>query len=232
MDQPTVTILQDLARAYRAGAPPAQPFTVQFEIEPEPQCWHVRFDSEPAPTVEPGASQEARFTCLLSRATLERLVAGDLAPLTAAGRTRLSEPAPLDFRLPEGLSLTPAVQSQLIDFAQRFFNPTSPQRVRLGEDHTRPIHGGHAVAMFYGTGFRSAWYLLQPGERLNAPGDTDPFAQAFVFLSGRGRARIGDQSLNVQANEAYYVPPGAQHIVWNDKEQPLTLLYLAWGEGA
>jgi mannose-6-phosphate isomerase-like protein (cupin superfamily) len=86
--------------------------------------------------------------------------------------------------------------------------------------------------MFYGKGFRSAWYLLEKGDQLNEPGDTNPFPQAFIFLSGEGRARIGGKDLTVKLNEAYLIPPDTEHIIWNDREEPLTLIFLAWGEGA
>ncbi len=225
-------MLQDLAEAYHDQAAQEWGGIVGFDLGPEGGSWHVVLDAEEDPTVQEGPHAETRFTFVLSPETLARLHQGDLSPLTAAGREQLSDPAPLDFRLGAGLDFSPEVYRELITFMQRFFNPSSPERVFLGAEHARKIHGGHAVAMFYGEGFRSAWYLLQKGERLNAPGDTNPFPQAFIFLSGEGRAQIGEEPVDVRANEAYYIPPGAEHMVWNEAEEPLTLVFLAWGEGA
>jgi mannose-6-phosphate isomerase-like protein (cupin superfamily) len=70
------------------------------------------------------------------------------------------------------------------------------------------------------------------GQRLNAPGDTAPFPQAFIFVSGKGFAMIGEATVRVQAGEAYYDPPGADHEVWTECAEPLELIFLAWGEGA
>lgn len=74
--------------------------------------------------------------------------------------------------------------------------------------------------------------MVKPGERLNEPGDRNPFPQAFVFIAGEGWTTIGDQTVRVRAGEAYYVPPNAEHIVWTERDEPLVLIYLAWGEGA
>ena len=224
-------ILQALTDAYHAQMSPDDELTVQFEIEGE-GTWHVMFGGEAPPEVQPGARLDALFIFALAPETLARLYNGDLAPLTAAGRAHISESAPLDFRLREDLSLTHDVYVDLVTFMQRFFNPSTPERVELDEEHARKIHGGNAVALFYGSGFRSAWYLLRKGERLNAPEDTNPFPQAFIFLSGQGRAQIGEETVTVRASEAYYIPPHQKHVVWNERDEPLTLIFLAWGEGS
>ena len=231
-DNASVEILQALAEHYAGVVTLGPKLVLQFDLAPEEGMWHVVLAEGQTPEVQVGPHADARFVFVLSRETLARLHAGDVAPLTAAGRAHIMDPAPLDFRLGAGVTLTPAVYAELIAFTQRFFNTSEPRRILLGEAHARIVHGGHAVAMFYDPGFRSAWYLLRQGERLNAPGDTNPYPQAFVFLSGEGRAKIGEHEITVRANEAYHIPPHTEHIVWNDCAEPLTLLFMAWGEGA
>ncbi|MFO8036588.1 MAG: cupin domain-containing protein [Anaerolineales bacterium] len=225
-------LLQDLVAAYHDLRGEEVAWVVAFDLQPEGGTWHVVLGGEKPPKVKEGHHAKARFIFVLSPETLTRLYTGDLSPLTAAGREQISEPAPLDFRLGEGLEMSPKVYRELITFIQRFFNVSSPERIHLGIEHARTIHGGHAVALFYDQGFRSAWYMLREGERLNAPGDTNPFPQAFIFLSGEGRAKIGEDTVRVQAGEAYYIPPQSEHLVWNEREEPLTLIFLAWGKEA
>jgi len=86
--------------------------------------------------------------------------------------------------------------------------------------------------MFYHTGFRSAWYQIDKGDQINNEGDTNPFPQAFVITQGQGYAKIGDISQKVSAGNAYFIPPDSDHVLWNDEETPLQLIYLAWGEKA
>lgn len=225
-------LLAKLAQSYQQKAAFDSDFIVQFVFQPEHEIWHIQFAPEQAPIINKGASEAARFIFLLAPEILEKLSQGEISPLTAAGRAHISESAPLDFKLGEGLSLTTEIYLELIEFAQRFFNAASPECIRFGIEHARVVHGGNAVAMFYGKGFRSAWYQLSPGEKLNEPGDTNPFPQAFVFLSGQGKAQIGSKKITVQQNQAYFIPPHQEHIVWNDQEEALTLIFLAWGEGA
>ena len=30
----------------------------------------------------------------------------------------------------------------------------------------------------------------------------------------------------------YYIPPGTEHIFWNEWDDPLIMIFIAWGEGA
>jgi mannose-6-phosphate isomerase-like protein (cupin superfamily) len=225
-------ILQSMARAYHKKNPQHTHGIIQFEIDPPGETWHLNMQSEQEPGLQQGMDAHTRFTVITSDDILIKLYNGEIAPLTAAGRARISDPAPLDFRLAEGVLLTPEVYAEIISFVQRFFNVTPPERILLGEQHTRYVHGGNAVALYYHPGFRSAWYTLKKGEQLNEQGDSNPFHQAFIFLSGRARLRIGSQEIYVTPNQAFYIPPSTEHIVWAESDDPLTLIFLAWGGGA
>jgi len=74
--------------------------------------------------------------------------------------------------------------------------------------------------------------MLKKGERLNEPGDTNPFPQTFIFIEGEGFAKIGDQTVKVKAGESYYVSPNSDHIVWTNSKEPFVLIWVGWGEGA
>ena len=74
--------------------------------------------------------------------------------------------------------------------------------------------------------------MVKRGQRLNEPGDTNPFPQAFVIISGAGFAKIGPDTVRVRANEAYYIPPLSDHVLWTLDDEPVVLIWMAWGEGA
>jgi mannose-6-phosphate isomerase-like protein (cupin superfamily) len=152
--------------------------------------------------------------------------------MTAAAKTKISDYAPLNWKLPEGLKLTPEIMAKIYFFVQHFFNWRVPEKILLGEKYSRVVHGGHAVPLYYYPGLRSAWYLLRKGERLNEPGDTNPFPQAFIFIKGEGFAKIGDKTIEVKAGESYYIPPDSDHVVWTENDEPLVFIWLAWGKGA
>ncbi len=225
-------VLQEMAASFSCRIPEDFSLRVQLDIRPDTGTWHVIAEPGGRVTVSPGSDQQPQVILVMTEGTLRTIRSGQMAALTAAAKTAISDPAPLDYRLGPGQSFTPQLYADMLVFLQHFFNLTEPERILLGESHSRKVHGANVVALFYQPGFRSAWYLVQKGEQLNEPGDTDPFPQAFVFVSGEGWATIGDTTLSVRANEAYYVPPGSEHIVWTDSEEPLSLLWLAWGEEA
>ena len=44
--------------------------------------------------------------------------------------------------------------------------------------------------------------------------------------------KIGEKTIAINANETYFIPPNSDHVFWTDEEEPLVLIWLAWGEGA
>lgn len=225
-------MLHQMAESYRRRISDDLTLAVQIDVEPDRRPWHVLVEPGRRVTVAQGPHARAPFTLVVAEATLRSIFAGEVTALTAAARASMSDPAPLDFEMGEGVQLTPDRYAAMLGFIQRFFDTSEPQRIPLGETHARPVHGAHAIPLYYHPGFRSAWYLVKKGERLNEPGDANPFPQAFVFISGEGWATIGDQTVAVRAGEAYYVPPGSDHVVWTESEEPLALIFLAWGQGA
>ena len=98
------------------------------------------------------------------------------------------------------------------------------------------VHGGHAIPIFYQKteeiGVRSAWYQINKGEQVNEVGDTNPFPQYFIINTGKGLAKIGKDTIHLNPGEAHYVPPNHDHIFWNEFEEPLIMIFIAFGEGA
>ncbi len=225
-------ILQEMASYFATRIADDFALRVQFDIGPDGGSWHVIVEPGCRVTVSPGLDPRSQVILVTTEEILRKIYSGQMTALTAAAKSSISDAAPLDYRLGEGQSITPQLYADMLVFLQRFFNCTEPERVLFGEAQSRKVHGANVVALFYQRGFRSAWYLVKKGDRLNEPGETNPFPQAFVFISGDGRAKIGDETLPVRAGEAYLVPPGSEHIVWTERDEPLTLLWLAWGEGA
>jgi mannose-6-phosphate isomerase-like protein (cupin superfamily) len=48
--------------------------------------------------------------------------------------------------------------------------------------------------------------------------------EIYLFTSGSGRMRLGDEERPVQAGDCVVIPPGTTHKLWADEEQPLVLL--------
>jgi mannose-6-phosphate isomerase-like protein (cupin superfamily) len=162
--------------------------------------------------------------------TLEDIYTGKMTAFTAAGKAHISDEAPLDFKFASDFK--PENLKDAYYFLIHFFNRHEPEKISLGEKHSRVIHGAHAIPLYYYPGFRSAWYQINKEQKMNEPGDTNPFPQAVIIIEGEGKAKIGDKKITIKANESYFIPPNSDHVFWTEKEQSLVLIWLAWGEGA
>ncbi len=225
-------MLQDMADGFSRKVSEELELRIELEIQEGPGPWHVIVEPGCRVTVSPGSDPQSQTILVLTERTLRKLYTGQMTGLTAAAKASASDPAPLEYRLGPGQSFSPQLYADMLSFLQHFFTCTEPERILLDAEHSRKVHGAKVVALFYQPGFRSAWYQVEKGQQLNDPGDTNPFPQAFVFISGAGWAKIGEATFPVQAGEAYFVPPGSDHVVWTDEDEPVTLLWLAWGEGA
>ena len=228
----TYLILQKMADQFRDKIGDRYSIIAQFDIQATGDTWHLSVEPGKSVTISEGPCDSAQYRFSVNPDTLMLIASGGMTGMTAAAKASGTDRAPLDLQLAEGMELTPEVRSQLYTFMQHFFNPTTPEKILLGREHARPVHGAPAVALYYAPGFRSAWYTVKKGERLNEPGDTNPFPQAFVIIEGGGSAKIGESTLEVKAGESYYIPPGSDHVLWTDSDNPLVVIWLAWGEGA
>ncbi|HWD66077.1 MAG TPA: cupin domain-containing protein [Solirubrobacteraceae bacterium] len=48
--------------------------------------------------------------------------------------------------------------------------------------------------------------------------------EIYLFTSGSGRMRLGDQERTVQAGDCVVIPPTVPHKLWADAQAPLVLL--------
>jgi len=206
--------------------------TVQFDFKDLKQSWHVIVEKGKKVTVGKGPYQEAQLFFFTTAEILHLIYQGKMTSMTACGKAEGSDYAPLDLKLAESLEFSPQIRALFYTFIQHFFNPSVPEKIPLGEEYSRVVHGAQVIPLYYYPGFRSAWYLLKKGEKLNQPGDTNPFPQGFIFIQGEGFAKIGDDTVEVKEGESYYIPPNSDHVVWTDSEVPLILIWLAWGDGA
>lgn len=202
---------------------------VRFHIQDADESYTViAKDGEVTVQGSSDINVDASFTT--TKKTLNDILTGKLTAFTAAGKAHVSDAAPLDWEIP--YAYEPEKMKDLYFFLMHFFNTSEPEKIPLGEEHARRVHGAHAIPLYYHPGFRSAWYMVKKDDQLNEAGDTNPFPQAMVIIDGKGHAKIGEKTVKVKEGEAYYVPPNTDHVVWTEEESPLILIWFAWGEGA
>ncbi len=120
-------------------------------------------------------------------------------------------------------------------FPDHGFRPGGlPEFLAFDREASRVIHGANAVLLHYFEGLRSVWYQVESGQHINPdPRDqTNPFPSLFIFLTGRGKARIGGTETDIHGGTATLIPAGVAHEFWNRFEQPLEFILIMFGQGA
>lgn len=204
---------------------------VHFLIGDE-EGYTVNLNEDTVSVERSGTEIEGNIGLVMSKETFHNLTTGEWNGMTAAGRSTMSESAPLDFRVPDGDELDGEKLQLLYHFLTHFFSGGYPTVTELGREHSRKVHGGNAVPIAYGHGVRYAYYTINKGEQINEE-EEDPWDQVFTVISGTGTAVVDGEEIELKKNMAVHVPPMVRHVVKNeDGNDDLELLWMAYGEKA
>ena len=207
--------------------------TINFYLADSSEACHVIFSSNKFDLVK-NSTDNYNLSFSSTKDHFNKIFRGDMTAMTSMGQATSSDPIPLNFDIQKAISDN--ATNDFLFIAQRFFNNTPYDLVKLGPEHARIVHGGLAIPIFYqrtdDIGVRSAWYQINKGEQVNEPGDTNPFPQYFIITQGQGYAKIGNDTIEVKKNEAYFIPPNHDHVFWNENDEPIIYIFLAWGKGA
>jgi mannose-6-phosphate isomerase-like protein (cupin superfamily) len=195
--------------------------------------YHVTLTPDGAATLGEGIPEGFDAGYRTDIQTLRRLDRGELNAMTAMGRAKWSDPAPMDPVLPGG-GLTPEAQALLLPLTFHFWNRDWPEVVPFNASTSRFVHGGNATIIYYDLGLRTAWYQLADGMHINAdPSDqTNPFPSLFVITKGSCTARLGGVERELEGGQAVLVPAGMTHELWTTEGQTAELIMIAFGDGA
>ncbi len=202
---------------------------IEFHVSNLNQCFDIIVKDQRVSIVD---KQDVPKDIIVSSSeeTINLILSGEMEAFTAAGKADMREKAPLDWKI--GAKFTPDKMNQIYYFLTHFFTKDRIKTIQLNESASRKVHGANAIPLFYHLGMRSAWYMVKKGERMSEIGDTNPFDQGIVIISGQGKGKIGEDIISLKPNHAYHIPKNSDHVVWNEEETPLVLIWFAWGKGA
>ena len=224
-----IEILKEMADNFETKINSDFKLSVKFEFRDENEDIYLLIDNKKI-YFKKTVSKEIEGVFKTTGDVLKKIYDGKITAFTAAGKAHVSDDAPLDWKFKDGY--VPENMEDFYYFIMHFFNTSEPEKIVLGEKYARKIHGGNAIPLYYYPGLRTAWYMVKKGEQMNEEGETDPFHQAVIIIKGSGYAKIGDKKIEVKKNESYYIPPKSDQVIWNENDEPLVLIWLAWGEKA
>lgn len=211
-----------------------------FGVEVDGEWWTVRAlpgagGSAGDVRVTAGRPPAPTFYFTVDRETLRRIDAGQMNALTAMGKARESDAAPMDIATMDGFAPSdPDFGAWVIPFVFHFWTRGQPEIIPFNSEATRTVHGAQAAIFYYQEGLRSAFFEVRPGQHVNAdPADqSNPFPSLFIMVEGRVRARIGGRDMELEAGNAMFIPAGVTHEFLNPFDAPGRGILLMFGEGA
>ncbi|MBU7010352.1 MAG: SCP2 sterol-binding domain-containing protein [Theionarchaea archaeon] len=93
--------------------------TVQVNIQDQNQTFHITTKNRKV-TVNKRPCDQPHFILTITTETLCKIYHGEMAALTAAGKAKISDAAPLDWKLPETIEFTPEILAKVYFFIQHF----------------------------------------------------------------------------------------------------------------
>jgi hypothetical protein len=170
----------------------------------------------------------------LDFATLRRIDSGEINALTAMGRARASDPAPMDIGFTAGFEPDAGFVARFLPLSFHFWTRGFPEVVNFGPRYGREVHGANMVVFYYQKGLRSAWGRVEKGQHVNKdPKDrTNPFPTMIIGIRGRALAKVGGKEVALQAGQMAFIPAGVSHEAWNPYDEPAEIIILMFGDGA
>lgn len=212
-----------------------QETVILFEVKKDKEVipYHVTLTPDGKGQLNKGSHEQYLLKYVLDDQTLSRLAKGELTSMTAMVKSRSSDFAPMEADFNQKLADEKTPQF-FFDFSMYFFNQHWPPKFMYGKAYSRFTHGGMASVFVYNPGIRSGWFHLEKGMHVNKEEDlkSNPFPSLFIITRGEGKARLGEEVLEVREGESYLIPPGMVHELWVEGDQVLQGVILMFGEGA
>jgi mannose-6-phosphate isomerase-like protein (cupin superfamily) len=235
-------ILQSYVDDFRHDPAAADPITFGIRVTGEGGGeWHVvdagkkegkadEFDV----TLHKGLPEAPCAFYTMDLETLRKVDRGTWNALTAMGRSRATDPAPMDIGVTEGFAPDTKFFGMFIPFSFHFWTRGWPERVPYGTGLTRELHGANATMFYYQKGIRTAWFQITKGQHANADPkeQVTPFPTMVIGLKGSCEAKIGGATVTLDRQEMLFIPAGVPHEFWNTHDEPAEAVLIMFGEGA
>ncbi len=229
-------MLEDFVRDYIANdSVPESPLQFGIKISGAGGGeWTVKIDGPEKVFLERGLPAKPSWFVISDLETLTRVYQGDLNALTGIVRASDEDKTPMDVQFQEGYKATDDdIRIIIPQVYFHFFTRGKPEIVLFGESYSRLVHGANNVLIYGEKGLRLSWYQIKKGLAINRNSEhTNPFPSFFIFIKGKGKARIGDKFLDVKEGMAVLVPAGTVHQIWTEGDDVLEMVLVMFGKGA
>ncbi|MCJ7468323.1 MAG: cupin domain-containing protein [Maribacter sp.] len=210
-----------------------------FGVEVDKEMWQVEAFAATDKNVSEiriakGSPVKPTFYYVTNIRTLRQLDKGEINSLTAGVKAFSTDYAPFDIEVMDGFEPNQQFVGEVLGFTFHFWTKGMPEMVPFGPHFTRGTHGAQASIFYYDTGLRTGYGYLHPGQHANEHplSKTNPFSSMIILIKGKVTARLNDIDYEIEAGNAFFIPPGMTHEVLNPNDEPAEFILLMFGEGA
>ncbi len=236
-DQSIKDILERFSFDYQSD--PMFTTNQSFGVEVDKAMWSVELikTSEKGTSnisIKKGNPNQPTFYFVTNIRTLKQLDMGEINALTAGAKAFSTDYAPLDIEVMDGFQPSEDFVGAVLSFTFHFWTKGMPEIVPFGQHYTRGTHGAQASIFYYDTGLRTGCGYLHSGQHANEhpSSKTNPFSSMIILIKGKVTARLNDKDYEIQAGNAFFIPPGMTHEILNPNDEAAEFILLMFGDGA
>ncbi len=231
-------ILESYVEDFRFDQFASEPMLFGVQI-PDAGDWHVRAtgqqeDGEWDVELVAGPPPTPTFYYRVEDETLRAIDRGDINALTAQGKSFQDDYAPMDVLTMDGYEPNETQDAAINPYSFHFWTRGFPEVVPFGEGMTRRAHGSNFVVFYYQKGLRTAWYRVEPEDRVrDDPREMPmPFPTLVIGIRGTAEGIVGGERVTMRSGEAVFIPPNTEHRWWNETEDVAEAVVVMFGDGA
>lgn len=184
--------------------------------------------------VRKGLPKTPTFIYNIEYETLVGIYDGQLNALTAQGKAFSGDYTPMSIDKMEGYKPSKAEEDKVNPFSFHFWTKGFPEMIPFREGMTRRAHGSNFVVFYYEKGLRTAWYRVQPEEKVrhDPREQAMPFPMMIVAIKGTTKGEVDGQPVSLSEGNTIFIPPFANHKWWNETNEATEAILIMFGEGA
>lgn len=245
----TGAVLQSFVESYRTDP---MALTVTFGVKVADDWWHVTAERSQTPyavgkrqqytfhdfgphavTLHEGPpAQPTWYFEFADRATLHRIDRGIWTATTAAAKSTPADKTALELRPMDDFAFGQQAVAISYQVMEHFWKRDPAEVTRFSRDASLPSHGASIVGLYAMKDKRVSWFSLGQDEAANDDPQLDrgQAPNLFIFTSGRGKAIVGEQELDITPGMSVFVGPYVRHVIRNPNPEPLEGILILFGD--
>jgi len=165
---------------------------------------------------------------------LNLIATGKVNAGTAAAQSFDSDQVGVEIEEMDGFKMGTDDSAEMYLALSHFWSKGNPEITTFGRDESLPSHGASIVSLHTMKGCRIGWFSIGPEETANEDPrlDAGQVPNLFIITSGRGRALLADQEVEIEPGMSIFVPQYTKHVISNPYDEPLEGIMVLYGDNS